>query len=153
MGSPDDRGEVRGSQGALGLQEQQQTERKPASASQRQERPQRLVCSGYSLQVTGSECWCKRELQKSIWKWIWSDTKKSYPAGLTWSFKCQELSVSVWHVTADFTLYWICPYLLVRIYQPTLLLLAGWDGVHDSAAGCGEICACSCYFCFDSSVI
>lgn len=44
VGSLDDRGEVRGSQGALGLQEQQQTERKPPPASQRQERPQRSVC-------------------------------------------------------------------------------------------------------------
>lgn len=70
VGPPDDRGEVRGSQGALGLQEQQQTERKPPSASQRQERPQRSVydviavhwhhcepkrcsmCSGFFLQVT-----------------------------------------------------------------------------------------------------
>lgn len=44
VGSSDDRGEVGGPQGALGLQEQQQTEWKPPPASQRKERPQRLVC-------------------------------------------------------------------------------------------------------------
>ena len=43
VGSSDDRGEVRGSQGALGIQEQQQTERKPPTAPQCQERPQRSV--------------------------------------------------------------------------------------------------------------
>lgn len=51
VGSPDDRSEVRGSQGTLSLQEQQQTEWKPPSASQRQERPQRSVCDVITL------CW------------------------------------------------------------------------------------------------
>lgn len=48
VGSSDDRGEVRGAQGALSLQEQQQTEWKPAPASQRQERPQRSVCDVFT---------------------------------------------------------------------------------------------------------
>lgn len=48
VGSSDDRGEVRGAQGALGLQEQQQTEWKPTPASQRQERPQRSVCDVFT---------------------------------------------------------------------------------------------------------
>lgn len=41
VGSSDDRGEVRGSQRTLRLQEQQQAEREPPAASQRSQRPQR----------------------------------------------------------------------------------------------------------------
>jgi len=44
VGSPDDRGEVRGASWALGLQEQQPAEREPPTAPQRPERPQRSVC-------------------------------------------------------------------------------------------------------------
>lgn len=69
VGPPDDRGEVRGSQGALGLQEQQQTERKPPSASQRQERPQRSVYDVIALlciTVSQSDAAC---VQVSFCRW------------------------------------------------------------------------------------
>ncbi len=165
MGSPDDRGEVRGSQGALGLQEQQQTERKPPPASQRQERPPRSVCdaithrcrhcapkrggmcSGHSLKASDSECWLPQSFSESLWKW--NDLKKSLRAGFTWSFKCQELLAgAVWlviscdsrfnvPVSTSVGALWLrqCAWLSSRMWRDLCVLLL------------------ICYFCFDSSVI
>lgn len=65
VGSSDDRGEVRGSERTLRLQEQQPAEREPPAASQRPQRPQRSVpptCRAASVRPDGDGGSVKEEV-------------------------------------------------------------------------------------------
>lgn len=141
--------------------------RPPGTTAGRTKTPACLPTPGTTSEVS---LWCQHAALASQWAIVRRHVFRLLAVGDTWwmsqrrhhlkmrfsTFNCQELLVSTISLVITCDSKFVFVVLLVSVLQHALLLMhIGWDSMHDSAAGCGEICVLLiiCYFCFDSSAL